>query len=136
MAENTLNIPDCYYRISIKGLIFDDQGKFLLCRENVWKWELPGGGLDFGEDPREWLIREIREEMGLEIISIEEKPSYFFTCFQNGKWRANVIYKVRTKNLNFTPSDECEEIGFFTVEEALKLPLFDNVKEFCKHYKG
>lgn len=31
------------------------------------KWHLPGGGLDFQEDPREGLVREVHEETGLAV---------------------------------------------------------------------
>lgn len=129
------NIPKCYYRVSIKALIIDEEGRFLLCREDVGKWELPGGGLDFWETPEEGVRRELKEEMGLKAISVASNPSYFLTWFENWKWKSNVIYKTTVENLDFTPSDECQEIWFFTAQEALKLELFPNVVEFCKQYK-
>ena len=31
------------------------------------KWTLPGGGIEFGEDPEETMVREVLEETGLQV---------------------------------------------------------------------
>ena len=42
---------DYLYRLSIKGIIFNDAGEILFVKESGrdW-WDLPGGGMDHGED--------------------------------------------------------------------------------------
>ncbi len=39
-------------------------------------WTLPGGGLDHGEDPRDAVLREIREETGLDAVVGEQARVY------------------------------------------------------------
>lgn len=136
MTKETIAIPNCFYRVSVKALILDDQKRFLLALENNGLWELPGGGLDFGEKPMEGLAREIKEEMGLEVVSINKQPSYFLTSLHinNQKWICNVLYETKVKNLEFKPSNECVELRFFTKEEALKEKLFSNVVQFLSIY--
>ncbi len=132
MKKNKLEIPDNFYRISVKALILDNENKFLLTLEDKGLWELPGGGLDFGEDPRNCIIREIKEEMGLDVIWVNDNPSYFtISEHRDGRWWVgNIIYEVKVKNLDFIPSEECIEVRFFSKEEAEKEKLFPNVSKF------
>ncbi len=123
-----------YFRISVKGIVVDEDDRFLLSREDNGKWELLGGGLNHDEEPLAGLRREIKEETGLEVSWVSKTPIYFVTTKRLNKatYIANVIYEIKLKDLNFTPSEECQELKFFNKEEALKLELFPNVVKFIK----
>ncbi len=127
----------CLYRVGIKGTTVDETGRFLLSRENNGKWEFLGGGLDHGEDPIACLRREIFEETGLQIIYVSPTPKYVITSRRLGHdtYIANIIYEIKLKDLNFVPSEECQELRYFTVDEARQVELFPNVKSFLGVYK-
>jgi len=113
--KNKDTVPDCFYRISVKALVLNEtRDKFMVVRETNGKWELPGGGLDWGMTPQTDLPREISEEMNLKVISVAKDPCYFFTFphDRTGTWCANVMYETTLEDLNFTPSRECSEIMF------------------------
>jgi ADP-ribose pyrophosphatase YjhB (NUDIX family) len=95
-------IPKGFYRITVKAMIQDNEWKILLLKEGRWEnpvsieykeqwgmYDLPGGGLDWGEDWKDGLLREIQEEMWLEPqdIEIEETPEYvYITEVDDGRW--------------------------------------------------
>lgn len=120
-----------FYRVSVKGIAIDPDGRILLARESDGKWEILGGGLDHGEDPRTCLIREIQEETGLRVTEVSERPLYFITApSANFKFQtANVIYEIKLENLDFTPSDECQELRYVSAGEMESLELFPNVEK-------
>ena len=120
---------ECYYRISVKAICFDENDRILLAREDNGMWDILGGGLEHGEEPIACLRREIQEESGLEVISISEQPKYFVTAprLNHDTFMANVIYEVKFKDLNFTRSAECEELRYFTLKEARKEKLFPTI---------
>ena len=98
------------------------------------KWELPGGGLDFGEDIRLGFAREVQEEMGLTVIHMDTRPMYVWTHKYEKKRNLDwfysfvVAYRIELKDLNITPTDECAEIAFFTKEELAAMDLCGQVK--------
>ncbi|GAA4902401.1 (deoxy)nucleoside triphosphate pyrophosphohydrolase [Streptomyces coeruleoprunus] len=65
-------------RVVVAGAVYD-RGRLLAARrsappELAGRWELPGGKLEPGENPREALVRELREELGVEAEPGERIP--------------------------------------------------------------
>jgi len=53
-------------------MLFDPQGRILLVRHSYGhgRWGLPGGAVKRGEDPAEAIRRELREEVGCELMGL------------------------------------------------------------------
>ena len=59
------------------GIIRREDGRILICqrgegRKNAHLWEFPGGKREDGEDAVSCLVRELREELSLEVRDVQE----------------------------------------------------------------
>ena len=132
-----IEVPECYYRVSVKALILNEtRDKFLICEEENGVWELPGGGLEWGATPQEDLPREIMEEMSLKVLKVADHPSYFITdqTLRRKQWIVNVVYETKLENLDFSPSSECVNIKFVNQADIQDMNLFPAVKQLIRMF--
>ncbi|MDN3266199.1 NUDIX domain-containing protein [Streptomyces sp. MA15] len=57
--------------VGVTGVVRDDEGRVLLLRHRMWppgrQWGLPSGFARRGEDFRATVVREVKEETGLDV---------------------------------------------------------------------
>ncbi len=118
-------------RVAAYAVIIRD-GRVLLSRlaarvTHEELWTLPGGGVEHGEDPRNAVVREVREETGLEATVSREARVYSMhnRRARFGKGKAD-YHAVRIVFEGWVPADAPEpsvlEVDGSTVEAAW-LPL-------------
>jgi 8-oxo-dGTP diphosphatase len=64
------------------GVLVDAEGRILLARRPEGKsmaglWEFPGGKMEAGESPEDALIRELREELSIDVQTSDLEPLTF-----------------------------------------------------------
>ena len=76
----------------VAGVIRDARGRILLARRTEGRdlaglWEFPGGKVEPAESPEAALVRELREELGVEAMDLQ----HFYTTsfFQRSAYRKN-----------------------------------------------
>lgn len=111
---------DYLYRVALRALIRNDKGEILIVKEKShdW-WDLPGGGLDYGESIEDGLKRELVEEVGLTgefdyTILVLQEPSWNERL---GAMQLNVIYEVTPRDMNFSLGVDSVEWTFRSLDE-------------------
>lgn len=122
----------CYYefmKVRVTGILIHN-GSLLVLEQNVdneRSWSLPGGGLEQGETIEQALVRELREETGLDVsvgdllyicdhIKTERHVVHLTFLIHS---RSNKIGKTipgleenEIKNVEFMPIDKLVDAGF------------------------
>jgi 8-oxo-dGTP diphosphatase len=124
VADNPLDRSRAYVAAGV--LFFDETGRVLLVQATYRDHrDIPGGYVDAGETPAQAAVREIREELGLEVAvgpllvadwapHPDEGDKLLF-IFDGGTLTAAQIGAIRL------PTGELASYAFHGVAEAVKL---------------
>lgn len=110
---------DYLYRVSLKCIITNGAGEVLVVKETGrdW-WDLPGGGMDHGEDLTAAIAREMKEEVnmqgefGYRILAVDE-PAYLEI---HNFWQVRLIFAITPNNMTFDAGQDSDEIAFMNPE--------------------
>lgn len=127
-------------------IIEDPQGRYLFIRRgDNGNLGLPAGGMEEGESVRECIIREVREETGLElldceVIGISTNPALETAFYGNGdetQYFAVEFYSRQYTGQLRADGIESTEVAFRTSSAISQLPAnerstFDSLEHYRK----
>ncbi|WP_150273879.1 NUDIX hydrolase [Paenibacillus tepidiphilus] len=114
--------------VAVGGLVESDEGKILLVQTMRGGWVFPGGQVESGENLTDALVREIKEESGIDVTVSSLVGVYSNTCVYKG---IDGITDIPTKVIldftckptggELTTSDETTDSRWVDKDEVLNL---------------
>jgi nucleoside triphosphatase len=113
---------------TVGAFVFNPEGLLLLVRSHKWrgKWVVPGGHLELGERLENAVLREVREETGLEVTDI--RFINFQECiYDEAFWKRRHFvffdYTCRSRRNTVQLNSEAEAYKWVSLEEAAEMDL-------------
>ena len=120
------------------GAVLICDGKILLEKRKYepgkGKWSIPGGLVELGENVEQSVIREVKEETGLEV----EKPEHIDVVDnvvrdENGEVKYHFViidYFVKLKGGTLEARSDAEELRWVSLDEVEKYDLTKTFRAF------
>ncbi len=116
--------------LTVDGVLIEE-GKILLIRRGrepfKGKWALPGGFVEYGESVEDAVIREFKEETGLDAEIIKLLGVYSDPNRDPRGHTVSIVYMLKRKGGELKEGDDAAEVGFFPLDSLPEL-AFDHGK--------
>lgn len=122
MAEQTFPEP------TVGVFIFNPDDRLLLLKSHKWpgKYVVPGGHVELGERLEDAVLRETKEETGLDVYNLEFINFQEF-IYDPSFWKPRHFiffdYACKTQSTDVQLNHEAEDHIWVPLEEAAQLPL-------------
>ncbi|MDF2671965.1 MAG: hydrolase [Clostridiales bacterium] len=114
--------------VAAGGLIINDENKVLLVKNPRKGWEFPGGIIEPGETLPQGLIREIKEETGVDVEILNIVGIYLNTRKRKGHsgveeipTTVSIDFVCKYISSDLETSNESIEVKWLSEKEALKI---------------
>lgn len=131
------------YHRHVSCWIINKKGEVLLQRraytksKNPGMWAKTGGHVDAGETPENAAIREIKEEIGLDITSDDLMCASIYKSSENTCFGYEFVVATDKKEDEFVlQTEEVCEVKYFTIEEIEEAFLSKNPEFTFVKWKG
>ncbi|MEV4413198.1 NUDIX domain-containing protein [Catellatospora sp. NPDC049609] len=123
------------------AVVEDEFGRILLQRRtDSGNWALPGGTMELGETIEQCVVREVREETGLDIeitglVGIYTDPRHV-VAYADGEVRQqfSIAYRGRIVGGSIAVSAESTEVRFVHPADFDRLPIHETTRLRLRHH--
>ena len=116
--------------LTVDGVLIED-GRILLIRRGrgpfKGKWALPGGFVEYGERVEDAVIREFREETGLDAEIIWLLGVYSDPNRDPRGHTVSIVYLLKRKGGKMRGGDDASDARFFSLDDLPEM-AFDHEK--------
>lgn len=108
-------------KTDLRAVILNEKQEILLVRESAdGRWSLPGGWADIGDTPTEGIIREIKEETGLQaqvvrLLAIYDKDRHPYP--QQPFYVYKLIFHCSYIGDTLTQGFDIQDVNWFSVHD-------------------
>ena len=114
-------------------IIIKNKKVLLVYEKNTNFWGFPKGHMEEGESEIQTALREVKEEVGLEVDIDKEKRYELNYIIRDEIDKTTVLYIARTKSEEIIMQEsEIANIKWCDFDEALNTLTFENWKEMFK----
>jgi 8-oxo-dGTP diphosphatase len=105
---------------AVGAVISDEAGRILLVQRAhepaVGRWSLPGGRVERGESRRQALVREVKEETGLDVVVVEQLGSLVIAVDDGASYDV-VDFRCRVVGGAIRAGDDAADVRWFQLTE-------------------
>ena len=126
--------------VIVSALVLVDQdGRVLICERPKGKfmegfWEFPGGKLENNETPKNCLIREIKEEIGVDLENFCFSP-LTFSLNEYDDFNILLLLYICRENVGIIKSNENQNIKWLFVKDLYNCNLLPADRELIPYIR-